>query len=369
MDNIIDLLTTDECIIIYIITGILCLISFLIYTFDSTKDRRRKKQNTKELNKLVEEVEEYDTYEDYDYSEEPKLETIETVTYDKKDEFIEKIAPNHEEANSNYLNIETTKENTLLEEMVNETITKDEEIEEVEESTKMDSQIMLEVQEEADEEFIEEEIEELQYTSIEPNKEEAKKTLEELPEKLKQDELKKEEFFKQETKQENIDLTKYEQEQEENAIISLEELNKKSKEIYESNEINQYKDEGNEPISLKDLEERMNKQLKTISENFEINRVAEKPTEEEISEMLDGSIPVPVKPKETKTVKMDDFKTIKTSKYRPTPVISPIFGIEKNYKTDLELENTANYEKLDEEIKKTNEFMMTLKELQQQQNN
>ena len=94
-----------------------------------------------------------------------------------------------------------------------------------------------------------------------------------------------------------------------------------------------------------------------------------KPTEEEISEMLDGSIPVPIKPKETKTVKMDDFKTIKTSKYRPTPVISPIFGLEKNYKKDLELENTANYEKLDEEIKKTNEFMMTLKELQQQQNN
>ena len=62
------------------------------------------------------------------------------------------------------------------------------------------------------------------------------------------------------------------------AIISLEELTKKSKELYETNEINQYKDEGNEPISLKDLEARMNKQLKTISENFEINRVAEKPT-------------------------------------------------------------------------------------------
>ena len=63
---------------------------------------------------------------------------------------------------------------------------------------------------------------------------------------------------------------------------------------------------------------------------------------------------------------MDDFKSIKTSKYHPTPVISPICGLEKNYKRDLELENTADYEKLDEEIKKTNEFLMTLKELQQQ---
>ena len=111
----------------------------------------------------------------------------------------------------------------------------------------------------------------------------------------------------------------------------------------------------------------MNKQLKTISENFELNRVVEKPTEEEITEMLEGSIPVPIKPKEVKKMKMDDFNSIKTTKYHPTPVISPIFGIEKNYKTDIELENTANYDKLDEEIKKTNEFMMTLKELQQHQ--
>ena len=45
-----------------------------------------------------------------------------------------------------------------------------------------------------------------------------------------------------------------------------------------------------------------------------------------------------------------------------------IFGIEKDEETmsqtELELENTANYEKLDEEIKKTNEFLMTLRELQ-----
>ena len=33
-----------------------------------------------------------------------------------------------------------------------------------------------------------------------------------------------------------------------------------------------------------------------------------------------------------------------------------------------ELENTANYDKLDQEIKKTNEFLMTLKELQQKLN-
>ena len=54
-------------------------------------------------------------------------------------------------------------------------------------------------------------------------------------------------------------------------------------------------------------------------------------------------------------------------KFKSSPVISPVFGIEKpvvNNSSDLELENTANYEKLDEEIRKTNEFLMTLKELQ-----
>ena len=54
-------------------------------------------------------------------------------------------------------------------------------------------------------------------------------------------------------------------------------------------------------------------------------------------------------------------------KFQSSPVISPVFGIERpavQSNSDIELENTANYEKLDEEIRKTNEFLMTLKELQ-----
>ena len=39
--------------------------------------------------------------------------------------------------------------------------------------------------------------------------------------------------------------------------------------------------------------------------------------------------------------------------FKSSPVILPIFGIEKKESTtNMELENTANYEKLDEEIKK-----------------
>lgn len=188
--------------------------------------------------------------------------------------------------------------------------------------------------------------EELVYTEIEPNKEEAKAELQRVTEEL----LKTQEM----QQQENIDLTKFEEEQEENAIISMDELMKKSKVLYEQNEITQYEDEGNEPISLTDLEMRMN-QIKV--------EAAELENEETI---VDATTEISSK------VKLDDFNTISLKDaykedrtFKSSPVISPIFGIEKeNISTNMELENTANYEKLDDEIKKTNEFLVVLKELQ-----
>ena len=157
--------------------------------------------------------------------------------------------------------------------------------------------------------------------------------------------------------------------------------------MYEANEITQYADEGNEPISLEDLERRMNKineeviaienetiesledtsfDTPVITETFDLNEVI--PQLEEIIEQ------------EPQQMRLDDFDSIKvepaveekvepvrpayqsTKKFERSPVISPIYGIQR--KDDIELENTANYEKLDEEIKKTNEFLMTLRELQ-----
>ena len=61
------------------------------------------------------------------------------------------------------------------------------------------------------------------------------------------------------------------------------------------------------------------------------------------------------------------------SKFENSPIISPVYGIERKESTlgddlvsptEIELENTADYEKFDEEIRKTNEFIATLKELQ-----
>ena len=68
---------------------------------------------------------------------------------------------------------------------------------------------------------------------------------------------------------ENIKLTNYEEEQEASAIISLDELIKKGRDIYEANELTQYKDEGNEPISLQDLEKQSNRQAARYEELFD----------------------------------------------------------------------------------------------------
>ena len=127
--------------------------------------------------------------------------------------------------------------------------------------------------------------------------------------------------------------------------------------MYAKNELTQYADEGNEPISLKELEEKSVLSTPSFQENFSITEVVPK------EEILEESNNTP------QTIKLDDFKTVKpdnevivnSKKFKSSPIISPIYGIEKN---DIELENTANYEKLDAEIKRTNEFLMTLKDLQ-----
>ena len=197
--------------------------------------------------------------------------------------------------------------------------------------------------------------EKITYTSIEPTHEEAQEELRRLTEELEKAE--------EETK--NIDLTSYEEAQERDAIISLDELIKKSKEMYANNELTQYEDEGNEPISLADLEAKM-KQVAAIEEEpVEYTEPVIEPIIEQIEETT-----------VVEQMVLDDFDTVKVEvekrpvyqesfKYKPSPIISPVYGIEKKIsQNDLELENTANYEKLDEEIKKTNDFIMTLKDLQ-----
>lgn len=190
-------------------------------------------------------------------------------------------------------------------------------------------------------------IDKIEYTNAEPNPEEAREEIRKATEEL----MKTQELQLKEA----VDLAKFEEEQEENAIISMDELYEKSKTLYEKNEITQYEDEGNEPISISDLEMRMNK-IKEDTEKIEVEDVIE---EKE-----------PVIQLEPEKIKLDDFNTISSNEiykedkvFKSSPIISPIFGIEKPT-NDMEFENTANYEKFDDEIRKTNEFLKVLKELQ-----
>lgn len=332
--NLIEFLTSKEILIVYLIAGIACLVCFIIYLVEKNNEKLKQRHNTRELNKLVEQIKE-ETYvyddEEIEY-EKPILETIEYGT---------------DEVGSVSDLVQQT-----LEVSKDEEVALTEDVEDLEEIVEIED-LVEEVQEnKAEEPVIEVENledlndiefkEELIYTDIEPDQETARLELKKIEE-----ELRKQESI---SDIENIALTNYEEQQEESAIISLEELLKKSKEMYEKNEITQYADEGNEPISLQDLEKKFGEKNENYDEPFIIEDVVPENSEKvEIEELI-----------------IEDTKPVvkEEKKFTISPVISPIYGLQKSSTSDLELENTADYDKLDEEIKKTNDFLTTLKDLQ-----
>lgn len=397
MSDLINFLTSKEIIMVYIVAAIACALYFVIHYIDKLYyQKRRQRQNTKELKRLVEDinnklaleqeengyVEAIEEQEEVIYIE-PVLEMLPETKIEVKEEPVtivqEEIITNKspiiiEEAVLEPVESVTEAIEEQMEVFVQEV--KSSELSPVEELTEVE-EVLEQVEEFNVVEQIEEvkavnniEIEEisveeetLDYTSAEPNRFEAQEELRKLTEALEQAE--------ESTK--NIDLTSYEEMQEKEAIISLEELMKRSKEMYESNELTQYADEGNEPISLEDLERKVKESLE-IEEIVEEKIASEPVVIEQISmaEVMQEQ-PEIIKSAEPSKFIMDDFLTVKEEpkkstayqEYRSMPVISPIYGLERKSVSSLELENTANYDKLDEEIKKTNEFIMSLKELQE----
>ena len=330
MSDLIEFLTSKEIVLIYFIAGLSCFVCIIVYLVEKNNDKRRKRHNTKELNKLVEQLkDEVPEEEDTVIYDQPVLETIA-----EEDSSLDKMLENTIEISEN-----VTKETYVIEPKKEENS-----------------------------------ITELEYTTIEPDTETAKLELKKLEERLMQEEMNNQEklvVIEDEYNKEpvmdkvevvednNIQLTSYEEEQEATAIISLEELLSKGKELYEANEVSQYEDEGNEPISLQDLEVKMDMKASSIENEFVIEDVVpDKNMTKDEAEVLGI---------ETEEEKQNVGDIRIQPKFKNSPIISPIFGIEginNKEANDLELENTANYEKLDQEIKKTNEFLMTLKELQ-----
>ena len=395
--NLLEFLTSKEILIVYLLAAVAMLVCFIIYLVERNNEKLKQKHNTRELNKLVEQIKEevyiYDE-EEIEY-EKPILETIEygadevgsvedlvRQTYEAQKNNVETVEMVAVEENDSISQLEATLESVFAS---NEIIP--EEVIEVESLADLDSNESLYVPEtfyetvsesiyentleneyqnvdilkevdqllEETEKMVEEVVpaekvqvvndEELEYTDIELDQVTAKLELKKIEEELRRQEALEDTL--------NIALTNYEEQQEEAAIISLDELLKKGKEMYERNEMTQYEDEGNEPISLQDLERQICEKVEEYNEPFVIESVVPDNAEKvEIEELIFEEELVEVKP------------VVKETKFKASPVISPIYGIEKPSVTELELENTANYEKLDEEIKKTNDFLATLKDLQ-----
>ena len=327
MNDLLEFLTSQEIIIVYMIAALACLICFIVYLVEKNNEKLRLRHNTRELNKLVEEIKAMTDEEERALYDEPVLE----IQEEKQESSINELLP----AEPIVLEPIEVKENPVEEPVMVST------------------------------ETIEEEpIEELEYTSIEPNPEEAREELRRLQEEFeRQEQLEKEQEAK----------NQYEEEQEKTAIISLEELLSKGQQMYEANELTQYEDEGNEPISLHDLEEQAQRQATVYTEPFRLTSVV---NENEVKQEIENSF---MQVEMEESMHMDDFETITEETVQPvkqepvikkfqlSPIISPIFGIEKDPAREnaIALENTANYEKLDAELQKNNEFIMTLQELQE----
>ena len=366
-------LISEEAKLVYVIALVISITYITFYYFRKTKQQRLQKQNTMQLKKTVGDVKLKDNKKKEKISSDSSTLVVEEspvfIKEDKKTikENIELVKPIEEQTkvqekeiyvpvinnkidkkaevkeeiqNNNTTNIVVELDNNIIEEtkVIKDTIKKTPFTDNKTKADKMDA-LLNKLYQTSVENIKNKNVEEITYVNTIPNEEEAKKELEEVTKKLEQAEESK-----------NIELTEFEKMQEDTAIISLDELMKKAGEMYSYNEEVQYKDEGNEPISLADLDNRKKSVLEVKEEIDEIVTIDDfnitiTPVEEEVK--------TPLIQKENK-------------KFVPSSVISPVYGMsgEFNKNTDLELENTANYEKLDEEIRKTNEFMATLKELQ-----
>ena len=391
MRDLVEFLTSQEIMIVYAIAFGLCVFCVVSYIVKINSSKYRMKNNTRELNKLVGEIKEQTNEEEISYLD------------DKEDSFqgpvLENVTTNNDlkmdEGSSVIELLESTAEiqGTVSEQSKSSNVEEIEELEPIiiEPVASLENDIntcdtnKVEVNNEnefelnsneSEVEFVsqdgqEKQEEVLQYTSVEPSPEDARRELDRLKEELTLQQA-------QEDEMENIALNNYEEEQEANAIISLEELVQKSKDMYEANELTQYADEGNEPISLQDLERKLDKKASELEDTFIIENVV--PESELLESEEENNEAVIVNSEAINTNTVNTANTVNTVSvrempeisseriFKSSPIISPIYGIEKKdtnmSPTEIELENTANYDKLDEEIKKTNEFLMTLRELQ-----
>ena len=366
MENVIDFLATKEVLIVLAIMGVILAVYFVLWFMEFMKkheERKKLQNNTIELNKMVLEEINKKANESSNKVETPKKEEIKV---EEKPIEVNNVNTNNinEQVKAEVLEVPdivpTVKENNQVTTdnlVVTPVEVKPVVVDAPKEELVPNDNILLNNQFNEEVKIVEPEVitpvtapkneeEVIKYKDEVYTKSEAREELERITNELKK--------LNEEEKQ-NIELTKYETEQEENAIISLDELLAKGKTLVEQNEVTQYQDDGNEPISISELEERYRNKEEKVEVLDTEDEVKEERPKVSIDDILSAN---------KETVQAYQNK----STYHPSPIISPIYGIEKepvNKNTTLELENTANYQKFDEEIRKTNEFLSKLKELQQ----
>jgi len=182
------------------------------------------------------------------------------------------------------------------------------------------------------------------------SKTEAKKAIEEAAKKLVYEE-----------QNDIIGQTFFEKMQEENSIISYEELMSKNIDVdYENDKV--LEDEGNEPITIDELYSY--KEENTV-ESIEEEKTKEEEKQYKINVVDETSLSkIDEQPKEKE--EMVYYVNSESKKFKNSEVISPVFGIKRDviYKKEYnELGETINIKELDMEIKRTEEFLKELKKL------
>ncbi len=389
VQEIIDFLAKKEVLILFIIllAAILLYIILWVISFIKKKDEQKKlKTNTQELTKLAEKVKLLEKEQ-----QEAALPPVFRIEQEKVREEIKPLVMEEKKEPPKVVVKETFTSPVAIEPVVAEVVMPKKEENVITKEIKLNDNSVSEV------EILDANPLEITYKNEVYTKEEAKEELKRLERQLiEQDKKEEKPIFEpievkpfkevtndevipvldemldtkeEEVKQENISLTNFEEDQEQNAIISLDELLKRGNTITQD-EIIKHEDDGDEPITLQELEAKWKKDKEVIAlkNDDEDIEVLETKKEEVPFSYEDIKVEAP----KVKIPTMDELFSKSKTPYKPTPVISPIFGIEEDKissDNSLKLENTANYDKLDAEIRKTNEFLSKLKELQKKLDN
>lgn len=319
MSELLNAITSDNLILLCVIMGVIALILAISVSIEVYSNNKKYKKELKEREELMEE-------------KKLNIKESEDIKYvDEEDTEIEKTKAKIELANlREKLKKEEEEKKKLLE--MNLALSRKQNEEE-----KVETEIKKEDVIEPLEDNKEEKVEKREVSKV---KNENQLRLDEALEKVRVVSNKEDKNEKPEVEVLD-DFSEFEENinDEEEAIISYEELKNSKSFGYTDEEMDKYVDEKDAIISIQELEK-----LYLESQNIEVPKDESPKVEFEMKKVED--LP-----------KIADKNNFQTS-----PYISPVYGMAKTDQ-DIMLEQTANLEKLNEEIKKTNEFLKTLKDL------